>query len=391
MRILHVIPVFSPPRLLGGSQRVAYLLSKGLVQKGHEVVIYTSDMKNLKERIGKFTEEINGVSVVHFKNVSLFLSSKTMLIITLGMIKSLEMDMKNFDVIHLHEARSFQDVAVWRIALKKKVPYIVQPHGNVSKHFGGFSRKIYDELFGKRVLRDASKVIVASRAEALDCMRFGVNSKKIEVIPNPIDIEEFNNPTIKGTFKQKYDIKSNSKVILFMGRIHPIKGVDILIHAFNNLMKVSKVNATLVVSGPDDGYMAKCVKMVATYKLKNVIFTGQLEDKERICAYYDADVLVLPSRYESFSMTVLEAYASGKPVVTSRVGGLKDLVINRKTGLLVEPENMSELSEALSSMLSNKEKAEKMGLVAKEFVKNFAVERIIDRWERLYQKLMFYS
>jgi glycosyltransferase involved in cell wall biosynthesis len=303
------------------------------------------------------------------------------------MEKYLQTEIKNFDIIHIHEARSFQHVIVWQITLKRGVPYVVQAHGNLSSHFGGFPRRIYDEIFGKKVIRSASKVIAVSKVEALDYMKFGVNEEKIEFIPNPIDIDEFSNHHTRGTFREKYNIDPDSKVILFMGRIHPIKGIDILLYAFAKMIKDSKVNATLVVAGPDDGFLKKCIGIVKTYNINNVIFPGQLDDMERIDAYVDADVVVLPSRYETFSMTVLEAYACGKPVIASNVGGLRDLVIDKETGILVEPGNVNELSRALLVSLSEDNIA-KWGLRAREFVKQFSVEKVVDKLEQIYVNVL---
>ena len=387
MKILHVIPIFSPPHLFGGSQRVVYFVSKGLAKKGHEVVIYASDMKNLKERTGKFIENVNGVTVVHFKNVSPLLSSKTRFILTITMKRSLERELNNFDVIHVHEARGFQHILVWWLARKSGVPYVVQAHGNLSEHFGGFSRKVYDKLFGKRFLRDASKVIAVNRVEASNCTEFGVPEEKVEVIPNPIDMGDFNNLTTRGIFREKYNVEPNSKVILFMGRVHPIKGVDILIHAFASMVNNSKVDATLVIAGPDDGHMEECLKIAKMYKLKNVLFTEHLGDKERIHAYFDADVVVLPSRYETFPMTILEAYACGKPVVASRVGGLKELVLEGKTGILVSVGNVRELSEALTHVLYSDD-FQNVAIRTRNLIRHrYSLEFVVNKLESLYRKL----
>jgi len=386
MRILQVIPVFSPPKLFGGSQRVVYLVSKQLSKRGHEVAVYTSDMSNLNERTSKYVEAIDGFTIVHFKSICPFLLSKARLLLTPAMERCLQTEINNFDVIHVHEARSFQHIVVWQLAQKRGIPYVVQAHGNLSPHFGGFSRRIYDELFGKKVIRSASKVIAASRVEALDYARFGVNEEKVEIIPNAIDLDEFSNHDIRGTFREKYNINPDSKVILFIGRIHPIKGIDVLLHAFAKMIKDSKVNATLVVAGPDDGFLKECLSIVKTYEISNVIFTGQLDGMERIDAYVDADVVVIPSRYESFSIVVLEAYACGKPVVASRVGGLKDLVVDKETGVLVEPGDVNGLSRAIMAILLDN-KVEKRGLRCKEFVEQFSIEKTINKLERAYHEV----
>ncbi|MHA1834247.1 MAG: glycosyltransferase, partial [Candidatus Baldrarchaeia archaeon] len=102
-------------------------------------------------------------------------------------------------------------------------------------------------------------------------------------------------------------------------------------------------------------------------------------------AYVDADVYVLPSRYETFPMGLLEAYACGKSVVASRVGGSKDLVINKVTGLLFDSGNVKQLASSIFYLLNNGDKVNEMRLRGRQFVEeNFAIERVVDRLEDLY-------
>ena len=110
---------------------------------------------------------------------------------------------------------------------------------------------------------------------------------------------------------------------------------------------------------------------------------------DKLEAYVDADVYVLPSRYETFPMSVLEAYSCGKPVIASRVGGLKDLVINGVTGLLFTPEDTVMLKESIFTILNDITKAKQMGNKGKEYVKeNFNVESVVDKLEELYIRVI---
>ena len=225
-----------------------------------------------------------------------------------------------------------------------------------------------------------------NKIEASDYARFGVPERKVEIIPNPVDMDEFSNLATKGIFREKYKIKPESKVILFMGRIHPIKGVDILLHAFARIVKDGRVDGTLVVAGPDDGYLKECMNIAEMYNLNNVIFTGQLGDLERVHAYLDADVVAIPSKYEMFGMTALEAYACGKPVVASRTGGLKDLVIDNETGILVNVGSIDELSQALTRILCSSD-FHSVATKTRNFAKQFSLEFIVNKLELLYRKL----
>jgi len=119
-----------------------------------------------------------------------------------------------------------------------------------------------------------------------------------------------------------------------------------------------------------------------------VLITGPLYGEDKLEAYVDADIYVLPSRYETFPMGLLEAYACGKPVIASKIGGLKNLVINEVTGLLFEPGNVEQLANSMLLLLNDQNKAEKIGLRGKRFVKeNFTIEKAVDKLESLYEKL----
>lgn len=388
MKILQVIPCFSPPNLFGGSQRVAYLLSKGLVKKGHEVIIYTSDLKNLKERTDKSIEYIDDIKIVHFKTISPFLLNREGLIITPRMFKILIKTINHFDLIHIHEARSFQHMVIWWIARRRDIPFIIQGHGLLNKNFGGLLRKAYDGFFNKNILRDAKKVIAVNKIETNDFPMYKIPKEKIEIIPNGIDLSEYFDLPAKGAFKKKIGIDKDDKIILYLGRIHRIKGIDVLVKAFASVIRKLD-DVRLVIVGPDDGYLSKIQTLVENLRIvNNVIFTGPLYGSEKIEAYVDADVYVLPSRYEIFGLSVIEAYSCGKPVIASRVGGLKDLVLDGVTGLLFTNENIGQLAESLLFILDDNTRAAKMGLKGKQFVKdNFKIEKSVDRLEILYKKI----
>ena len=127
-----------------------------------------------------------------------------------------------------------------------------------------------------------------------------------------------------------------NRILLFLGRLNKIKGLDTLVIAFKQVIEESK-NVILVIAGPDDGYLDSLKNLVCSLKISdNVLLVGPLYGDDKLAAYVDADVYVLPSTYETFPVTILEAYACSKPVIASKVGSLNDLVLDGVTGLLVE-------------------------------------------------------
>jgi glycosyltransferase involved in cell wall biosynthesis len=385
MKVLQVIPVFNPPELYGGSQQVVYQVSKGLVKRGHKVIVYTSDARRyrLKYRVNKSVEEIDGIKVFHFRNIMPYLAEKFGLVVTPNFKNVLENDGRTFDVIHVHEVRGYQHIVVHKFAKKFGVPYIVQAHGILGERSGLF-RKVYDHFYLRKLLNDAAACIALNEYEVNQYKQMGVSEDKIVVVPNGINLSEYTNLPMYGTFRRKFGIPEETKILLYIGRIHKTKGLDILVRAFADFAK-NFSDVKLVIAGLDDGFLRelKCLIKVLGLEEK-AVFVGPLHGKAKLEAYVDSDVVVLPSRYEAFGMTVLEAYACGKPVIASEVGGLKDLIINGETGLLFEPENVNELSRAILTIVSGCN-AKIMGSKARAFVRQFSIEKTVIRLEQLYQ------
>ena len=158
------------------------------------------------------------------------------------------------------------------------------------------------------------------------------------------------------------------------------KGIDLLIKAYAYLIeKGGNKDAVLVIAGPDDGYLKEAKSLTSALDiLKHVLFTGPLYRQDKLETYVDSDVLVLPSRYETFPMTVLEAYTCGKPVIASEIGGLKDLIINEKTGILVKLENKEQLAKGIFSLVNDNNLAKEIGQECKQFVReNFMIEDVV--------------
>jgi glycosyltransferase involved in cell wall biosynthesis len=390
MKILQVVPYFHPAYAFGGPVKVVYQISKALVKNGHDVVVYTSDAKDFGSRLNMgFIDKINGIKVYRFRSLSMTFVRKLKFFITPRMVLSARKEVKMFDIIHLHEYTTFQNIIIHHYARKYGVPYILQPHGSLSRIDAWRRLKwFYDVLFGYRLLRDASKVIALNRFEADQYRRMGVLEEKIAIIPNGIDLSEYANLPPKGAFKRKFGIPKEKKIILYLGRIHKIKGIDFLIKAYAHLINdMHYKDVLLVIAGPNDGYLKEAKLLTSALSIsKHVLFTGPLYGQDKLEAYVDSDVVVLPSRYETFPMTILETYACGKPVIASKVGGLEDLIINGETGALVEPGNTQRLTIEIFRILNSDSEAKDMGLKAKEFVnQNYSIEKVANNLEEIYK------
>ena len=376
MRILQVVEFFSPVH--GGSAMVPYYVSRELVKRGHEVTVFTSDYKLSQE----WAKSLRQVKVYPFKTRL----SWAKFYITPDITKHTKEGIKRFDLIHMHNYRSFQNLVVHHYAKKYGVPYVLQAHGSLPTIMAKQRlKRIYDVFFGYRLLRDASKMIALSPVEAEQYRRMGVPEEKIAIIPNGIDLSEYANLPPKGSFKKKFGIKEEEKIVLYLGRIHKIKGVDILVKAFANVIKKLD-NIRLVIVGPDDGYLSELRALIKALRIENkVIIAGPLYGRDKLEAYVDADVYVLPSRYEIWGITFLEALACGTPVILTENCGIAEY-FRDKAGLVVKPDS-NHLGEALLEMLLNQDKQKVFRENCKTVMQKFNISETVSKLEKVYQEL----
>ena len=220
-----MIPYFYPAWQFGGSVRVAYDISRKLVARGHFVVVYTSDMQDQETRLATTYTKVDGVEVFYFKNLSLY-AAKRKIFVTPSLISVVKKNVKTFDVVHVHGNRTTQSPFIHYFLKKNSIPYVVQAHGGLPTLSGQRLKHLYDLFFGHNLLKDASKVIALSSTEAQQFMSMGVSKAKIAVIPNGIDLSDYVNLKSPGSFKRKFGIQENKKIILYFGRIHKDKGID---------------------------------------------------------------------------------------------------------------------------------------------------------------------
>ena len=377
MKSLHVIPYFTPKR--GGDVNVCYNLSKRLVKCGHEVTIITTDFEFDEEYV-KTNEEVNVIPFKCIANFGLFLYSPKMK-------KWTKDNIKNFDVVHLHDFRSYQNNVIHKYAKNYEIPYVLQAHGSVLPFFAKQRlKKLYDLFWGYKILRDASKVIALTKTEAEQYKKMGVDENKIKIVPNGIDPSEYNNLPEKGEFRRKCSIRNDEKIVLYVGRLHKSKGLDLLAKAFSDVSKELE-NIRFVLVGPDDGYQLALEGLIQALKIENkVLFTGFVTQDEKKKAFVDADVFVTPS-FSGFPVTFLEACACGTPIITTNKGDKLDW-IHDNVGYVVEYDK-DRLRNAIFKVLSDYGLRKRFGERGKKLVmEEFDWDKIVKRVEDSYMSCL---
>ena len=392
MRILHVAYIYPPElRVADGITNVVYNITKELAKRGHKVTVYTSNLCNLHgyELLPSGHHLINGVDVFHFGSL---LKYKTF-IFTPSIVKLLIRNMDQFDLIHIHDARSFQGISTYLFGKIKKVPYVYQPHGSYKTSLSEpislkISKLVLDGLVSSRIFKNASKVIALSGVEAEQYRRMGLPREKIAIIPNGIDLSEYAVLPPKGSFKKKFNIPEDKKIILYLGRIHRTKGIDLLVRAYAHLINEMKwKDVILVIAGPDDGYLEEA-KLLSTSLgvADSVLFTGFISREDKLGALVDADVFVTPSFY-GFPMTFLEACAVGTPIITTSLGDRLEW-IDGKVGYVTQP-TLQDLAEAIYKIISDEELREKISRNCIKTVKsNFSIEKVVEKLEKVYEEVV---
>lgn len=373
MKILHVIPYFTPKR--GGDVNVCYNLSKQLAESGHEVTILTTNFEFDKE----YVKSLKNVEVISFNCIANF----SLLLYSPEMKKWLGENIKYFDVIHLHTYRSYQNNIVHKYSKKYNVPYVLQAHGSVLPFFAKKRlKKLYDLVWGYRILKDAFKVVALTKTEAEQYKKMSVDENRIGIVPNGINLSEYENLPDDGIFKNKYGIKNNEKIVLYLGRVHKSKGIDLLVDAFFDISKELN-DIRLVIIGPNDGYQQYLLERLQKLEIEDkILFTGFVTDEDKIAAFADADVFITP-RFSGFPITFLEACACGTPIITTNYGDKLDW-IHGKTGYMVQYDK-EQLCDAMFKMLSDEELRQRFGGEGRRLVKEkFGWDEIVKQMGRVY-------
>jgi glycosyltransferase involved in cell wall biosynthesis len=214
-------------------------------------------------------------------------------------------------------------------------------------------KRIWHRVFGRSFLRGSDRLVATSEAEQQEFSAGGVPGQRIVVRYNGIDKSLSCSPSTRGVFRAKWNIPHDEPLILFLSRLIPRKGADVLIEAF---AQACPEKGCLVIAGPEGepkyaAYLKKCAR--ASGVEARIVFTGPLYDEEKKAMLEDTDIFALPSRYENFANVAAEAIACRIPVIISDACGISSLV-SGVAGLVIPP-TRDALAQAIHSLLANKD------------------------------------
>lgn len=341
-----------PPRIVGGIARVVHDLSHKLVKNGHDVTVVT-----YKEGDTLEFENDKGVKVYRVENYMIRPNNFTDWIMQLNFTLTAKAtqiinEQGKFDCIHAHD---------WLVTYSAKtlkdsfhIPIVSTIHATEAGRNSG----IHDDV--QRYINDtewlltfeSTEVIVNSNYMKCELQRlFGLPFEKINVIPNGININNFNGITKDYDFRRKYAM-DNEKIILYIGRLVYEKGIQHLISAMPKI--INGYNDTKLIIGGKGGMYNELREQARNLGIENkVYFTGYLSSKEVQKMYKCADIAVFPSTYEPFGIVALESMLAGVPTVVSDIGGLNEIVDHGINGMKSYAGNSNSIADSVLALLYN--------------------------------------
>lgn len=345
-----------PPHL-GGISSYTYLLAKELKTRGDEVYVLTYP----HEKIGNIGDiPVFTAPTLNIKGLRGFLFSISATFKLISIIRKYKIDL-----IHAHYIMPPGLISVF-CGMLLRVRTAITIHGS---DIFVLARKPLLKSLIKFTLKKTDYVFAVSDSLKNEVLKLGIEGMedKLSVTYNTVDIKRFN-PYNMTNFKEEMEIAPERSVILFVGNLVWQKGVEFLIRAKEFLNE----DAVIVIVG--DGPLLQELKGIVEFEdIADIIFTGARDDVDKIMPA--ADVLVLPSVSESFGIVILEAMASGKPVVATNVGGIPEIV-NEETGIIVQPEDPVALAEAIDKILKDKYLQKKLSKAAREQVMQYTSVKI---------------
>lgn len=384
MNILQVIPYFPPAWAYGGPPRVVYEMSRELARR-HSVTVLTTDALDSRNRAGPPRENLDGIEICRLRNLSNSLAWRQAFL-PIGVSAFLRKHSDEFDVLHLHTLRTVQNAVAHRFALRYETPYVLSAHGSVRRIVRQQSLKaIFDQVAGKRLLLDSAKLIAQSNVEKTEYESAGVPVPKIAVIPNGIDPSMYEHLPPPGAFAGSLML-DGKRIVLYLGRLSPGKGLDELLAAFAQIARV-RDDCILVIAGPDDGYRERLIRLGSRLAISDQVrFVGYLSPTEKLKLLVDSDVVVYPAAHESFGLVPIEALLCGKPVVVARESGCGELIERAEGGITFPSGNAVLLRDALRSGLDDEQIRNETVRRGRAFVlQQLSWNRIAKEMETLYE------
>ena len=379
MRIAHVTATFPPN--YSGTGLVCYYNALELAKRGHQVTVFTS-----KYPVDNYSDPAE---------ITIRRLPPAFQIGNAPFLHGLIHEIKDFDIVHLHHPFIFGSEMIWAVSILRNIPLIVTHHNDLIAN--GILRSVlfnsYSAISTRLVFGRAHTIIAVSLDHAKGSRLSRIFHDKWEhviEIPNGVDVQLFQPRAQSRDIRIQQNIPADAHVVLFVGaldRAHHYRRVDVLIEAIS---KINNPNVHLVLAGDGD-LLAEFKRMAANLEIMSrVHFLGKVPHHKLPEVYSIADIVVLPSQIqESFGMVLIEAMASGKPVIATNLPGVRTVVTDGIDGLLVQACDSFDLSIRIQELLDDPQKRRVMGQLGRVKVEQqYAWPIVVDKLEKLYAEVL---
>ena len=393
MNVCFVTPEYFP--ISGGTGAYVYYLSHSLQKLGHNVHVVARDESDAERTI-------NGIKVHYIKGVGNALTRYWRFARSASKkIKRLN-NQNSFDIIHANlplvpsfaipddssKAIVCAVHSTWKgeaLVTKLDNPKDLNPNEKAMLRFNLVLRS-----FEKKLMKRSDALIAVSRYTVNELVElYGINEKKIHVIYNGVDVEKFKPRPNKEELRREFGLEEDKRIVLFVGRLYHRKGLEILLNSIPPVLKEFR-KVKFVISGT--GFKQKELSLRKLAKEleieEEVTFLGYVPDEKLPRLYSASDIFVLPATYENFPFAILEAQSTGLPVISTKVGGIPEFLVDNKNGFIIDPGNSNQLTQKLLMLLQDPKLAKNMGNKGRKLIEekldwHLITSQVIDLYHNL--------
>jgi glycosyltransferase involved in cell wall biosynthesis len=379
MKIVHTLLRYPPAT--GGVEEYTHELVERLREKGEDVSVETTNLKTHHPPT-LLPSPLDDPPHIHRHAAQTF--DAIGYPIPQGLKE--ELSAMPMDILHAHAFwYAPADIAA-RVAKRRNIAFVLNPYYTNAGNRHAVKWQLYRILYGRATVAAADAVVVISPFEREQLQKDRFLFQRVELIPPGIDASEFQQ-SAPNPFPQ-WGI-NHRDILLFAGRIARAKGVDLLLRALPRIRRQCP-NTHAVIIGEDFGFRSECEVLATELGVADAVtWTGKVSRSELLGAYEHARVFVLPSRFEAFGIVLLEAGASGCPVVATRGSAIPYVVRDEETGLLFEPDDVADLAKKVLALLHNPTLAKRLSERAKDRARTeFTWDKSVTKLHALYTDLL---
>lgn len=389
MKILHVIPSVAPIR--GGTSRAVLEMVKSLRHQGIEAEIATTNDNGagiLEIPLGQKITYAD-VPIWFFPRFSPPVGALREFAFSYSLTHWLWQYSGNYDLIHVHAIFSYASTIGMAIARQQKRPYLVSPHGLLN-HWSlqqqGLKKRIYLELIERHNLSSSKAIHFTAIAEAQETNALNITSRAV-VVPLGVDLPLLI-PKAREQLRQKLRLLDNQLILLFLGRIHPKKGLELLISALSSLKKNNQF-CLLIAGKGEPQYEQEIHQLIEKSHLSECIqWLRFVDGLEKDLVLQGADLFILTSYSENFGIAVLESLAAGVPVLISDQVALADVVCQHQLGFVTELK-VHAIATTIEYCLTHPRELQKIGDRARQLIlENYTWEKVAARLGQVYTAIV---